>query len=152
METDRTTEFSVNIDSERHGIGRVVITIAVALRLRRRDQVAVPIGPVAHQIELISLLGSFNASVIDSIEQRSSAHKGRSARFGSGLHLKLLHFQTTYASGEKINSPLTKLQSDRNIRVKAGIDRDSEPAELIRPSDRLKRDRAVLFVRQTAAM
>jgi hypothetical protein len=50
---------------------------------------------------LIFVLGSFDGSVIDSIKQRSSPHKERSARFGSGLHLTLPYFQTTYASGGK---------------------------------------------------
>ena len=48
VETDRATEFSVNIDSERQGIGRIVVTIADSLGLRRQDQSAVQIGPVAH--------------------------------------------------------------------------------------------------------
>src|SRR6516165_7357889 len=91
MKAQRAAEFTIDIDSENPGVGRVVITIADALRLRRQDQSAMEIGPVAHRIKMISVLRRFDEPVIDAIKQPCPPHRERSLRYGPGLHLILPH-------------------------------------------------------------
>src|ERR1700676_4560250 len=76
------------------------------------------IGSVTHQIERIFLLRSFDGAVIDAIKQPGPAHKERSARFGSRLHL-ILHTPSRQLprAGKNVNSFLTKMQRDRRVRV-----------------------------------
>src|SRR5450755_3485713 len=77
-----------------------------------------PIGSVTHQVDGIPFRGSFEKSAVEAVEQPCPPHKARGSRVGSGRHMILPTPKTTFASSEKINSPLGKLQRYRSIKVK----------------------------------
>src|SRR5882672_10861953 len=90
------------------------------------------ISPVAHQIEAIFRLRSFDEPVIDAIKKPCSPHKERSAWFRPGLHL-IPPTSKQLVRAEKINSPLRKLQSYRHVRVNLPDRRRAlKPVELLR--------------------